>query len=82
LIHLVQATQGDTYSSGAGGFAYQDLQAFEQAGIRVERSCPEFPEYPQLWGPFVPGLSVLDLLFNCGPASRTYLETSRRAIVG
>jgi hypothetical protein len=80
LIRLVQAAQGNTYFSGAGGFAYQDLHAFAQAGIRVERSCAEFPEYPQLWGPFVSGLSILDLLFNCGPTSRAYLETSRRAV--
>jgi WbqC-like protein family len=79
LIDLVQAMQGDTYLSGAGGFTYQDLQAFEQAGIRVERSSPEFAEYPQLWGPFVRGLSVLDLLFNCGPRSRGYLDQSGQA---
>jgi len=51
-----------------------------QAGIHVERSCSEFPEYPQLWGPFVSGLSILDLLFNCGPMSRAYLEKSRRVV--
>ena len=31
-----------------------------------------YPEYPQLWGEFTHGVTILDLLFNCGtvhPAS-------------
>jgi WbqC-like protein family len=74
LIALVLAVGGDTYLSGSGGFAYQNLEAFERAGLRVMRSRSNFPEYAQLWGEFCPGLSILDLLFNCGPASRSLLE--------
>lgn len=73
LIRLVKAVGGDTYLSGGGGFKYQDLTAFNRAGIRVTRCRSIFPEYPQLWGAFVPGLSILDLLFNCGPTSRAYV---------
>jgi hypothetical protein len=73
LIRLVEAVGGDTYLSGGGGFNYQDLTAFNRAGIRVTRSRSTFPAYPQLWGAFVPGLSIVDLLFNCGPMSRAYL---------
>ena len=35
------------------------------------------PEYIQAFGPahgFIPGLSILDLLFNLGPETRTYLK--------
>jgi hypothetical protein len=76
LIRLVKLVGGDTYLSGAGGFNYQDLGQFDRAGIRVVRSRCTFPEYPQLWGSFSPGLSIVDLLFNCGPASRAYLEAT------
>jgi hypothetical protein len=31
------------------------------------------PIYPQVHGDFVPNLSVVDLLFNCGPASKQIL---------
>lgn len=74
LIALVRAVGGDTYLSGSGGFAYQNVEAFERAGLRVVRSRSCFPEYQQLWGEFCPGLSIVDLLFNCGPASRSLLE--------
>jgi hypothetical protein len=76
LIRLVQAVGGETYISGSGGFAYQDLSAFEAAGLRVVRAPATFAEYPQLWDGFVPGLSIVDLLFNCGPRSRSYLEVA------
>jgi WbqC-like protein family len=74
LIALVRAVGGDTYLSGSGGFAYQDVDEFERAGLRVVRGRSVFPEYPQLWGDFCHGLSIVDLLFNCGPASRSLLE--------
>ena len=25
-----------------------------------------YPEYPQLWGPFAPAVSIVDLLLNTG----------------
>jgi len=32
------------------------------------------PVYHQLYGDFIPNLSLLDLLFNCGPNSLKILE--------
>jgi hypothetical protein len=56
----------------AGRLIERDL--FAQAGIEVLplRSFP--PVYPQLWGPFIPDLSIFDLLFTCGPKSREIIE--------
>ena len=31
------------------------------------------PVYPQLWGGFIPNLSTLDLILNCGPKARDIL---------
>jgi hypothetical protein len=39
---------------------------------------PAYPEYPQLWGAFTHGVSVLDLLFNCGPEAPALALLSRR----
>ena len=50
-----------------------DIAVFDSAEIRVEFQQFECPRYPQHWsgadGQFVPGLSALDLLVNCGPRS-------------
>jgi hypothetical protein len=74
LVRLVQAVGGDTYLSGSGGFSYQDLAVFDAAEVRVMRAPARFPEYPQQWDAFVPGLSIVDLLFNRGPDSQSYLD--------
>lgn len=61
-----------TYIFGEGGHDYADEEAFGRAGVQLVFQEYRHPVYPQLHGPFVPGLSVVDLLFNCGPES---LET-------
>ena len=36
-----------------------------------------YPEYPQLWGEFTHGVTILDLLFNCGNDAPTYMRYVR-----
>lgn len=69
LIGLCRELQADTYLAGAGGRAYMNLERYRTAGIRVIFQEYHHPVYPQLFGGFEPALSVLDLLFNCGPRS-------------
>jgi hypothetical protein len=66
LVDLVKAFGGDTYLSGYGGRNYQSEATFEQAGIACRYYDFKPSVYPQLWGDFIPGLSILDCLFNCG----------------
>ena len=65
LVSLVDSAGGSTYLSGDGA-EYQEDHKFEVRGISLETSKFNHPEYPQLWGGFAPGLSVLDPLFNLG----------------
>jgi len=46
---------------------YLDEDRFSASGIRLMDFKPPSPVYPQLWGSFIPNLSALDLVFNCGP---------------
>jgi hypothetical protein len=50
-----------------------DPALFHKEKIRIEAIKVPSPVYPQLWGNFIPNLSALDLLFNCGPRSQDIL---------
>lgn len=45
---------------------YLDHKGFEDAGIKLIFFNPRALVYPQLWGQFIPNLSCLDLILNCG----------------
>lgn len=57
------------YIFGKNGRDYCDEPSFDAAKVRVRYQDYKHPAYPQLHGPFVPGLSILDALFNLGPDS-------------
>ncbi len=78
LIEICRWAGSDTYLAGAGGLHYMRLDRFQQEGIRVLQQEFESPIYPQRYGPFEPNLSVVDLLFNCGPRSLQILRSSRK----
>lgn len=69
LVSICRALAADVYLSGAGGQKYQEEEAFAGAEVELRLSDFQHPVYPQLWEDFVPNLSVIDLLFNCGPNS-------------
>jgi len=63
------------YVSGPRGRDYLDPAVFADRGIGLEWfDYSEYPEYPQLWGAFVPEVSVIDLLFNCGAEAGRYMK--------
>jgi len=73
LIGLIKKVGGKIYLSGTGGMKYQDEERFKEEGIELIYSDFVHPIYPQLWGDFVEGLSIIDLLFNMGRGSRMIL---------
>lgn len=54
---------------GSQGRAYADIAAFEASGITVYFQDYRHPVYRQLYGEFVPRMSIVDLLFNEGARS-------------
>jgi hypothetical protein len=66
----------DCYLSGIGGRAYNQHEIFEKQGIKLEYLDYQPITYPQLWGSFIPNLSIVDMLFNCGA------EGTRKLLLG
>ncbi len=82
IIALCRAVGAHTYLSGCGGStSYLDVAALGRAGIAVEWQRFVHPVYPQRYAErgFIPNLAFLDLLFNCGPASRSIVLGERGA---
>ena len=78
LVSLCQQTGADVYLSGPSAKSYLDERLFDAAGIAVEWcDYSNYPAYAQLWGEFVHEVSILDLLFNCGPDAPKYMKYVR-----
>lgn len=60
-----------------GAEEFLDESLFQKEGISITFQDFHYPEYPQLWGEFVPYLSVIDLLFNMGEKSLSIIRSSR-----
>jgi hypothetical protein len=69
------------YIFGEQGKDYADVKSFADNDIRAFFQKYNHPVYPQINGPFLPFLSVIDLLFNVGPASREILLSGNAASV-
>jgi hypothetical protein len=78
LVSVCRALGASHYLSGFGGQKYQEERLFVDNGIQLKVYNFKHPRYPQLWGDFIPGLSVLDLLFNCGGDSPAILDVDSR----
>ena len=74
LAATVKAVGGTHYLSGTGALDYLEPQVFHAADIILEIQSFTHPTYTQLHGEFIPGLSCLDILFNCGRQSARILR--------
>lgn len=74
LLDLLGKAEARVYVSGPAARSYIDPDAFARAGIElVWKSYAGYPEYPQAHPPFTHQVSIVDLLFNVGPAAPWYI---------
>ncbi|UCG25580.1 MAG: WbqC family protein [Chloroflexota bacterium] len=66
IVNICRELGASQYLSGQGARKYNDPAMFSAAGVDLIYQDFTCPVYPQLHGEFVPNLSVVDLLFNCG----------------
>ena len=67
LASLCSQAGGTEYISGPSAREYIDKSVFDERCITLTWfDYVGYTEYPQLWGEFSHGVTILDLLFNCG----------------
>lgn len=75
LVELCRQAGADTYISGPAARDYIDRSLFERAGIDLQFVRYDgYPEYRQLYPPFVHEVSVLDLLLNEGADAPRFMK--------
>jgi hypothetical protein len=73
LIQILQLVGATHYMSGPSARDYIEKEKFESAGITLEYMEYNYPEYPQLYPPFDPYVSILDLFFMTGSEAPNYI---------
>jgi len=69
IIKICKHHQADCLYDGKASENFIDKEEFKKNGINVIFQNFEHKPYKQLWGEFIPFLSVVDLLMNCGKDS-------------
>lgn len=78
LADLCAQVGGTEYISGPSAKEYVVENVFTERGIQLTWfDYAGYPEYPQLWGDFTHGVTILDLLFNVGKQYRDYMRFVR-----
>lgn len=78
LADLCAQAKGTEYISGPAAKGYIEEELFAGRDIKLAWfDYTGYPEYPQLWGEFTQGVTILDLLFNCGKDAPRYMRNVR-----
>ena len=82
LADLCAQAGGTEYVSGPAAREYVEESVFAERGIALSWfDYSGYTEYPQLWGEFTHGVTILDLLFNCGRDAPRYMKfVNKRAM--
>jgi len=78
LVNFCLHAGANRYLSGNSAQSYLDVELFARHGIEVEWQDYKHPTYAQQHGDFVPYLSTLDLLLNCGDDSLQIISKGSR----
>ena len=79
LIQILKQVGAKHYISGPSARDYIEKEKFEKAGISLEYIEYSYSEYPQLYPPYDPYVTILDLLFMTGKEAPQYLLSKGKA---
>jgi hypothetical protein len=74
LVDICSLLWADQYLSWSGWKGYIEIHKFSKKNIKIEFQNFENDSYSQLWWDFIPYMSIIDLLFNEGKNSISFLK--------
>ena len=78
LISILKNVGATHYISGPSARDYIEPEKFAEASITLEYMQYDYPEYPQLYPPYDPFVSILDLLFMTGSEAIQYFDKRKQ----
>jgi hypothetical protein len=78
VLDMCTQLNADIYIFGEQGKKYADVEAFKSRGVRPYFQSYNHPTYKQIKGQFEPFMSVLDLIFNEGKASKNIIMSNNK----
>lgn len=77
LVKICKLFDADIFYEGSSGRNYINDSHFLNNGIKVQYQDYKHPIYKQFYGDFIPYLSVVDLLLNCGKESLSIILNNK-----
>lgn len=79
LIYLCKQAKATEYLTGPASKNYIEENLFEETGIKlIYMDYSGYPEYCQLFPPFIHEVSIIDLIFNEGPDAIKFLKSCQQ----
>ncbi|MGM0710742.1 WbqC family protein [Brevibacillus parabrevis] len=69
ILDINKSLQASQYISGALGKGYLEEEKFKAENIEIIYQDYKHPVYPQLWGEFIPYMSIIDFWMNTDDVS-------------
>ena len=76
IVEICKKTSATKFIFGEMGRNYANEDSFRENNIKIYFQTFLSPKYDQLHGSFVPNLSTIDLLFNCGDKSKKIVKAN------
>jgi hypothetical protein len=75
LVQILTRVDASHYITGPSAREYIEPHKFDTAGIALEYMEYNYPEYSQLYPPYDPYVSILDLMFMTGAEALKYIDS-------
>lgn len=73
IVNICNHLDCNYFINGPAAKAYSSTQLFIENNITLDYIVYKYPEYKQQYDPFSHHVSVLDVLFNCGPKAKNMI---------